>query len=96
MGLWGIGGHSHLLEEEVERIGGRCRHICKCGTGQDRVLIHGSVFIVNYKQNLLALRVEEMGTTPTTNSKYVYWELTGAQLLYIHFLIEPPSQPSEV
>ena len=65
--------------------------------GQDKtVLTCGSVFTVNYKQKLLALSVQEIRITATSNSRSVYWIMKGDQLLYMHYLIEPPSQPSEV
>ena len=57
---------------------------------------YDSVFTVNYKQKLLALSVQEIRITATSNSRSGYWIMKGDQLLYMHYLIEPPSQPSEV
>ena len=94
MGLWGTGRHS--LPAERGKFWSRCRHIYRCGTGQDRVLTYDSVFTVNYKQKLLELSVQEVRITATRNSRSGYWIMKGDQLLYMHYLIEPPSQPSEV
>lgn len=45
------------------------------GTGQDRIRVDGFVFWANYKQNLPAIRVEEMGNTTTTNCRSTCWVL---------------------